>query len=102
MSTLEKERGRPGAGEFYIVVSQSGTWYVSPETAGRIGASLDRRLRPRWIKFVDVYGARVWLRTAGVESVFESTERIRARSREFHLAWQSEGEDAPEQGWESE
>lgn len=102
MSTLEMERGKPGVGDFYIVVSQTGTWYVSPETAARVGAQLDRRFRPRWIKFVDVYGSRVWQRTANVEAVFESTERIRARSREFHLAWQSAGEDAPEQGWQSE
>ncbi|HEX8363189.1 MAG TPA: hypothetical protein VF613_23930 [Longimicrobium sp.] len=101
MSTLEKERGKPGAGDFYLIVSQAGTWYVSPETAGRVGAALDRRFRPRWIKFVDVYGGRVWLRTDRVESVFESTERVRARSREFHQAWMSEGEDAPEQGWEN-
>ena len=102
MSTQEKERGKPGAGDFYMVVTQSGTWYVSPEAAARVGTALDRRLRPRWIKFVDVYGARVWLRTRTVEAVFESTERIRTRSREFHQAWQSEGEDAPGQGWESE
>jgi hypothetical protein len=43
----------------------------------------------------------VWLRTDRVESVFESTERVRARSREFHQAWMSEGEDAPGQGWEN-
>jgi hypothetical protein len=102
MSTLEKERGKPGVGDFYMIVSRSGTWYVSPETAGRVGAALDRRFRPRWIKFVDVHGGRVWLRTDRVESVFESTERIRARSRDFHQAWMSEGEDAPEQGWEKD
>jgi hypothetical protein len=101
MSTLEKERGKPGAGDFYQVISQSGIWYVSPETAASIGAALDRRFRPRWIKFVDLYGGRVWLRTDRVESVLESTERIRTRSREFHQAWSAEGEDAPEQGWES-
>jgi hypothetical protein len=50
---------------------------------------------------VDLYGGRVWLRTDRVESVLESTERIRTRSREFHQAWSAEGEDAPEQGWES-
>lgn len=71
-------------GDYFVVVSEWGTWYVSPETAARIGAALDRRWRPRWMKFVDLSGSRVWVRADHVESVYESTESQRSRDREFH------------------
>lgn len=90
MQEREEPKGASGAGEFYFVAAGPGTWYVSAETAARIGSQLDRRLRPRWIKFVDRYGARVWLRTETVDAVYESTEPIRARSREFHYHWRKE------------
>jgi len=87
----EEPEEAPGAGEFYYVAATGGTWYVCAETAARIGSQLDRRLlRPSWIKFVDVYGARVWLRTQTVDAVYESSEPIRARSREFHFHWRRE------------
>lgn len=80
-----KER-TPEAGSYFIVNARTDTFYVSPETAARLGRLLDRRWRPRWLKFVDMTGARVWLRTANVESVFESTETLRSRDREFSYA----------------
>lgn len=86
----EEPREAPGAGDFFIVAASAGTWYVSAESAARLGSALDRRLRPRWIKFVDMYGARVWLRTETVDAVYESSEPIRARGREFHYHWRQE------------
>ena len=80
----EPREERPEAGDFYVVASELGTWYVTPETAERIGRVLDRRWRPRWLKFVDVSGSRVWLQAHRVESVYESTGTVRARDREFH------------------
>jgi hypothetical protein len=104
MDVLMQERDEPqeaaGAGEFYFVAATTGTWYVSAETASRIGSQLDRRLRPRWIKFVDRYGARVWLRAETVEAVYESTERIRATSREFHYHWRKE--EQTDRRWDDE
>jgi len=75
----------PRFGDYYVVVSEWGTWYVAPETAARIGRTLERRWRPRWMKFVDLSGSRVWVRTANVESITESTETQRSRDREFHF-----------------
>jgi hypothetical protein len=104
MDALTKEKEEPqeasGAGEFYFVAATAGTWYVSAETASRIGSQLDRRMRPRWIKFVDRYGARVWLRTETVDAVYESTEPIRARSREFHSSWRKE--EQSDRQWDDE
>jgi hypothetical protein len=80
----EPREERPEAGDFYVVASQLGTWYVTSETAAHIGRMLDRRRKPRWLKFVDVSGSRVWLKARKVESVYESTGAVRARDREFH------------------
>jgi hypothetical protein len=104
MDALTKEREEPqeagGAGDFYFVAASGGTWYLSAETASFIGSQLDRRLRPRWIKFVDRYGARGRLRTETVDAVYESTEPIRARSREFHFHWRKE--EQTDRRWEDE
>ena len=74
----------PRFGDYFVVVSEWGTWYVSPDTAARIGRQIERRFRPRFLKFVDVSGSRVWVRTESVDSVYESTEAQRSRDREFH------------------
>jgi hypothetical protein len=79
----ESPEQRFGPGDYYEVVSRYGNWYVSPETAARIGRVLDRHWRPRWLKFVDINGARAWVRTDTIEYVNESTERQRTGSRAF-------------------
>jgi len=99
----EKQEGSeegPRFGDFYVVVSEWGTWYVAPETAVRIGRALDRRWRPRWMKFVDVSGARVWVRADSIESVYESTERVRSRDREFH--YRRRKEENADRRWDDE
>jgi hypothetical protein len=80
----ETPEERHGPGDYYEVVSQYGSWYVSPETAARVGRMLDRRWRPRWLKFVDLHGARTWVRTDAIEYVCESTETHRTNDRKFH------------------
>jgi hypothetical protein len=79
----ETPEQRPGPGDYYMVAQYS-TWYVSPETAARMGRALDRPWRPRWLKFVDLTGARVWLQTDAIECISESTERQRTSDRQFN------------------
>lgn len=79
----ETPEQRPGPGDYYMVVTEYTTWYVSPETAARMGRALDRRWRPRWVKFVDLTGSRVWLRASTIECISESTELQRAGDRQF-------------------
>jgi hypothetical protein len=74
---------RAGPGDYYMVVAQYSSWYVSPETAARIGRMLDRFWRPRWLKFQDLSGSRAWVRTDSVECVTESTELQRTGDRQF-------------------
>ena len=98
-----EDRGRPSqpeAGSYFVVNARCDTFYVSPETAARLGRALDRRWRPRWLKFVDVTGARVWLHAAQVESISESTETQRSNDRAFHHARRKE--DAADRRWDEE
>ncbi len=90
MNELKEKARNPDeaetAGDYYVVETRSGFYWVTAETARRIGAQLDRRWPPRWIKFVDNTGARTWLRTSIVECVHESTEAQRSRERTFRRA----------------
>lgn len=79
----ETPEERPGPGDYYMVVAQYSSWYVSPEMAARIGRALDRRWRPRFVKFVDLAGSRAWVRTDAIECVSESSERQRTEDRQF-------------------
>jgi hypothetical protein len=84
----------PGAGDYYLITSLRDSWVVSAETAVRVGRELVRRWPPRWTRFVDISGRRVWIRTALIESVHESTRLQRARDRAFQQArWQEEQDD---------
>jgi hypothetical protein len=87
MKDLKKKAETPaphhGPGDYYELICRYNTWYVSAQTAERIGRALDRRWRPRWIKFVDLNGSRAWVRTIAIESINESTERQRDADRDF-------------------
>ena len=92
---------RPVAGDYYVVVAQYATFYVDADTARRMGRTLDRRwLRP-WMKFTDVAGSRVWLRTRSIESIYESTPAQRERDRDFQRGRMLE-ERADRRPWEED
>src|SRR4051794_23359005 len=82
----EDPKEEPQAGDFWTIEVRCDTYYVSAETAARVGARLERFWRPRWTKFVDLYGRRVWVRTGLVESIHESPQAQRSRNREFDPA----------------
>ena len=90
----EMPEERTGPGDFYEVVSNFGTWYVSGATAARIGQALERRLRPRYVKFVDMAGSRAWVRTDRIESITESTALQRDQDRAFHYLKRKENRAA--------
>ena len=82
----ESPRGDPRPGDYYTIESRVDTYYVSSETAVRVGAMLTRRWRPRLARFVDIWGRRVWVRTDLIEAITESTEAQRERDRAFRYA----------------
>ena len=81
---------RSGPGDYYEVTTEFGMWYVSGDTAARIGRVLERRWRPRWVKFVDLAGSRAWIRADAIESISESTEHQRVRDRAFRSLMRKE------------
>lgn len=86
-------RGRPPPEEFFLVVTGSVFFRVSPETATELMRQLARRFPPRWLGFVDLDGSRVRVRTAQVGQICESTPLQRERARQFERArWQEENE----------
>lgn len=104
MRTLKQKEDapehRPGPGDYYEVVARYGTWYVSPETAARLGRALDRRKPPTWLKFVDLNGSRAWVRARRIESILESTELQRTSERDFHYLRRKEDRSA--RRWDDE
>jgi hypothetical protein len=79
-------RGVRAPGDFYEIRGEFRTWYISTETAVRISRALERRWRPRWIKFVDLHGARVWVRGDSVFHLAESTGLKRMQEHDFDFA----------------
>ncbi|HEX8432113.1 MAG TPA: hypothetical protein VF625_12540 [Longimicrobium sp.] len=78
------------AGDYFVVVTRYDSYYVTAETAREVGRALDRWMQPRWLKFVDLAGARAWIRAEAVTAVHESTEHARTRDRTFSYALRRE------------
>ena len=81
-------------GDYYEVRAGAYIWTVGSETAVAIGRQLERRWRPRWLKFVDLHGARVWVRLDTVYHVAECTELQRSEERDFEFMLEKEHSDA--------
>jgi len=73
----------PAAGDYFVVSGECCTWYVSVTMARFIEHCLDARPRPKWLKFVDLTGARVRLRVRQVEYLYQCTAEQRAAERAF-------------------
>ena len=89
----EKQHGDPdpdGSGTYFTVAGNHNIWYVSTEMARHIEACLDAEPRPAWIRFVDVTGASVRVRSKDIEYVQQSTPEQRAHERAFHRAMRQE------------
>jgi hypothetical protein len=80
----EEGEAKPAAGDYFVVSSEFGTWYVSTEMARFIEACLEVEPPLRWVKFVDLTGARIRLRARLIESVSQSSAEQRACDRAFH------------------
>jgi hypothetical protein len=79
----EDGAARPAADGYFVVSGDCCTWYVSTTMARFIEQCLDARPRPKWVKFVDLTGARVRLRARQIEYVCQCTADQRAAERAF-------------------
>jgi hypothetical protein len=86
----EDDREPDGPGIYFCVGARCGTWYISTAMARHIEACLDADPRPGWIRFVDLSGASVRVRSRDVEYLNQSTPEQRALEREFNRAMRRE------------
>jgi hypothetical protein len=67
--------------DHFVVSADCSTWCVSTEMARFIEACLEADPAPRWVKFVDLTGARIRLRARLIDSISQSTAEQRASER---------------------
>lgn len=96
---FEDGAARP-AGDYFVVSGDCCTWYVSAAMARFIEQCLDAEPRPRWVKFVDLTGARVRLRTRQIEYVCQCTTEQRAVERAFFRSLRQERK--ADRSWEED
>ena len=87
LSPAEEE---PTVGDYWVVRTYQVFAYVSPETAARVEAALERRWPPTWVVFRDLSGSRIRIRTRDVCGIFECTVAQRAADRRFQKACERE------------
>jgi hypothetical protein len=83
-----KEPREEGAADYFVVVGENWTWYVSTEMARFIEESLESGAE--WVKFVDLSGSRIRLRAEKIEFIAQSTADQRATERDFFRAMRRE------------
>ena len=81
----------------YFVLTGGGRWIISRETACDIERALRRWPRPRWIRFVDISGATVRMKTAWIGYLQQSTPESRELNRRFQQERRKEEQD--ERDW---
>ena len=79
--------------EFVVVWGEFGSLRVSRAVGSWIADMTGRRLRPRWIEFVDNVGSLIRLQTTEIQGIYDSTPRVRARQREHNNALDQECEE---------
>ena len=83
-----QEPREEGAADYFVIVGENWTWYVSTEMARFIEECIEAGAE--WVKFVDLSGSRIRLRTEGIEFIAQSTADQRATEREFFRAMRQE------------
>lgn len=97
----EEPEERPPEDDFYVVAYEYDEFYVTREVANRVLRELEARKPPRWIRFTDIYGSVVSVRSQRIDHVREWTVAQRASARAFRRARRQE-EKADRRPWEDD
>ena len=75
----EQERERLAAWypEYFLLEAQQAQWMLSTDAARVVERQMDRWPRPRWVRFVDILGARVRVRTDTIRWLQQCTPETR-------------------------
>jgi hypothetical protein len=90
----------PPAGDYFVISTETSTWYVSTAMARVVEGCIDAEARPEWVTFVDLTGARVRLRVEQIEYVCQCTAEQRRLGRAFYRALKQERK--ADQPWDEE
>lgn len=97
---FEPEAIRPSAGDYFVVGGNDCSWHVSTEMARFIEECLDAEPRPVWIRFVDLTGARIRVRSRMIDWVWQSTVAQRELDR---MHWRKlRREDRKDRDWDDD
>lgn len=81
----------------YFVVRAGQEWIVSTATAQEIDRLLRRRFKPKWVRFVDITGAAIRIRSSSIWLMKQSTPETRDLWRRFKRERQGEAfNDVPD------
>jgi hypothetical protein len=81
----EPEEKQPDE-DYYEIRTDCEIYYVSPATAAQVSTQLTRCWPRRWLRFRDLAGAEVLVRSRRVEAITECTGAQRAAERSFRRA----------------
>ncbi len=105
INRLKEYHGEPEerapADDYFEILCESEFHYVSRETARSIVRQLRRAWVPRWIRFTDLAGSEVEVRSRLIESVHESTTVQRQARRDIQRARKQERKTDP-RPWEDD
>ena len=89
-----------GPGVYFCVSARNGSWCVSTVMAKHIEDGLSAVPRQRWIRFVDLSGASIKLRTREIDCLVQSTPEQRAFDRAFGRSMREERK--ADRNWEED
>ncbi len=101
MAYFEEPEDVPAVDDYFVVVTDSGYFVITPGTAEQVAALLRRFPRPRWLRFTDHVGSAIHLRADTVLAVVQSTTAQRQGERDFRRARDQE-EKADRRPWEDD
>ena len=93
LTGLVQQRGPPPGPEYYVLRSIYWTVLVSRDTAQSVMRQLQRWRVPRWICVVDVSGSEIWLPSASIQALVQSTPAQREADRKLRRQLDAEEED---------
>lgn len=86
----------PNETDYWVVAHESRDFFVTREAAESVLRHLEASTKPRMIRFRDVHGSEISVRSSMIEYVKECTFAQRAASRRFSKAREAEEkEDRP-------
>lgn len=72
---------QPSVPEYWIVRGHWGWVMVSRDVASHLMEVLRRRIRPRWVRFCDLAGSEICVRTSTIHLLGQNTLEQRANDR---------------------